>query len=145
MKQLRTWLDQNAQGRTFQLGYFGLYPPDAYGISDQGLNVPELMRGPKPDLYVLSAHFVAFLPAIGAKVHPGDDEWLRQVPVTIRSRLQIGAYWLKGTSTESCVSTGFPVARGTVVFHFRAAFIAELVKPKESGFTRDHAPTTAPS
>lgn len=82
LKQLRTWLEQNARGRPFQLGYFGLYPPDAYGISYQGLNVPELMRGPKPGLYVLSAHLVAFLPAIGAKVHPGDGEWLRQVPPT---------------------------------------------------------------
>lgn len=82
LKQLRTWLDQNAPGRSFQLGYFGLYPPNAYGISYQGLNVPELMRGPKPGLYVLSAHLVAFLPAIGAKVRPGDGEWLRRVPPT---------------------------------------------------------------
>jgi hypothetical protein len=82
LKQLRTWLDKNAQGRSFQLGYFGLYPPAAYGISYQGLNVPELMRGPKPGLYVLSAHLVAFLPAIGAKVRPGDGEWLRRVPPT---------------------------------------------------------------
>ena len=82
LKQLKTWLDRNAQGRSFQLGYFGSYPPDAYGISYQGLNVPELMRGPKPGLYVLSAHLVAFLPAIGAKVRPGDGEWLRQAPPT---------------------------------------------------------------
>jgi len=82
LKQLRTWLDKNAPGRSFQLGYFGIYPPDAYGISYQGLNVPELMRGPKPGLYVLSAHLVAFLPAIGAKVRPGDGQWLRQIPPT---------------------------------------------------------------
>ena len=82
LKQLKTWLDKNAQGRSFQLGYFGSYPPDAYGISYQALNVSELMRGPKPGLYVLSAHLVAFLPAIGAKVRPGDGEWLRQVPPT---------------------------------------------------------------
>ena len=82
LKQLRTWLDQKAQGRSFQLGYFGLYPPDAYGISYQGLNVLELMRGPKPGLYVLSAHLVAFLPAIGAKVRQGDGQWLRQIPPT---------------------------------------------------------------
>ena len=44
--------------------------------------MPELMRGPKPGLYVLSAHLVAFLPAIGAKVRPGDGQWLRQIPPT---------------------------------------------------------------
>src|SRR5580700_9328980 len=82
LKQLRTWLDTNAQGRPFQFGYFGSYPPEAYGISYQGLNVPELMRGPKPGLYVLSAHLVSFLPALGEKVRPGDGEWLRQVPPT---------------------------------------------------------------
>jgi hypothetical protein len=82
LKQLRTWLDQNAQNRSFQLGYFGLYPPDAYGISYQGLNVPELMRGPKPGLYVLSAHLVAFLPAIGAKVPPGYGQWMRRLAPT---------------------------------------------------------------
>jgi hypothetical protein len=82
LKQLRTWLDTNAQGRPFQFGYFGSYPPEAYGISYQGLNVPELMRGPKPGLYVLSAHLVSFLPALGEKVRPGDGEWLRQVRPT---------------------------------------------------------------
>lgn len=82
LKQLRAWLDKNAPGRSFQLGYFGTYPPDAYGISYQGLNVPELMRGPKPGLYVLSAHLVAFLPAIGAEVRRGDGQWLREVPPT---------------------------------------------------------------
>jgi hypothetical protein len=82
LKQLKTWLDKNAQGRSFQLGYFGLYPPDAYGISYQGLNVLELMHGPKPGLYVLSAHLVAFLPAIGAEVRPGDGQWLRHIPPT---------------------------------------------------------------
>jgi hypothetical protein len=80
LKQLRTWLDQNAQGRTFQLGYVGLYPPDAYGISYQELNVTELMQGPKPGLYVLSAHLVAFLPAVGAMKRQGYGQWLRDVP-----------------------------------------------------------------
>jgi hypothetical protein len=82
LKQLRTWLDKNDHGRRFQLGYFGTYPPDAYGISYQGLNVLELMRGPKPGLYVLSAHLVAFPPAIGAEVRPGDGQWLRHIPPT---------------------------------------------------------------
>jgi hypothetical protein len=82
LKQLRTWLDKNAPGRPFQFGYFGSYPPEAYGISYQGLNVPELMRGPKPGLYVLSAHLISFLPALGEKVRPGDGRWLRQVPPT---------------------------------------------------------------
>jgi len=82
LKQLKTWLDKNAQGRSFQLGYFGLYPPDAYQISYQVLDVPELMRGPKPGLYVLSAHLVALLPALGAEVRPGDGQWLRQMPPT---------------------------------------------------------------
>lgn len=58
------------------------YPPDAYGISYQELSVPELMRGPKAGLYVLSAHLVAFLPAIGAEVRRGDGKWLREVPPT---------------------------------------------------------------
>jgi hypothetical protein len=27
LKQLKIWLDKNAHGRSFQLGYFGTYPP----------------------------------------------------------------------------------------------------------------------
>ena len=82
LKQLSTWLDKNAQGRPFQFGYFGLYPPEAYGISYQRPIGLELMRGPKPGLYVLSAHMVAYLPVIGAVVRPGDGQWMRRIPPT---------------------------------------------------------------
>jgi Dolichyl-phosphate-mannose-protein mannosyltransferase len=82
LKQLGTWLENNAHGRSFQLGYFGTYPPEAYGISYQPLNVPELLRGPKPGLYVLSTHLVAFLPAMRAQTAPGYGQWLRRLPPT---------------------------------------------------------------
>lgn len=108
LKQLRTWLDHNAPGRTFQLGYFGLYPPNAYGISYQGLNVPELMRGPKPGLYVLSAHLVAFLPAIGAKVRPGDGAWLRQVPPTAVIGHSFYVYDIPPSAANDSTSVGPP-------------------------------------
>jgi hypothetical protein len=110
LKQLKTWLDQNAPGRGFQFGYFGLYPPDAYGIFYQGLNVPELMRGPKPGLYVLSAHLVAFLPAIGAKVSPGDGEWLRQVTPTAVIGHSFYVYDIPQSAVTDSTSAGPPRA-----------------------------------
>ena len=44
-------------------------------------------------------------------------------------KLKSAAYWLKGTSTENWVRTGSPASRGTVVFHFRAACMADSAKP----------------
>jgi hypothetical protein len=79
LKQLKSWLGKNAQGRSFQFGYFGSYQPDAYGISYQYLNIPDLMS-PKPGLYVVSAHILAFLPAMGAVKRQGYGQWLRDVP-----------------------------------------------------------------
>ena len=110
LKQLKTWLDQNAPGRSFQFGYFGLYPPNAYGISYQGLNVPDLMLGPQPGLYVLSAHLVAFLPAIGAKVRPGDGEWLRQVTPTAVIAHSFYVYDIPQSAATGSTSVGPPRA-----------------------------------
>ncbi len=80
LKQLHLWLERNAKDRSFQFGYFGTFPPGMYGISYQPLDVPALMRGPAPGLYILSAHLVALLPAEEARLHPGDRTWLRWAP-----------------------------------------------------------------
>ncbi len=105
LKQLKTWLDKNAQGRTFEFGYFGTYQPSVYRISYQELNVPDLM-GPKPGLYVVSAHVVAFLPAMGAIKRVGYGQWLREV----RPNAVIGhsLYVYDVPATPASVSQGEP-------------------------------------
>jgi len=70
-KQLKEWLDAHARGAHVWLGFFGSYPPDAYGIEYERIGMPELLQGPMPGLYAVSAHLVARGP-----------EWLRGVPPT---------------------------------------------------------------
>lgn len=105
LKQLKTWLDKNAPGRSFQFGYFGTYQPSAYRIAYQELNVPDLMA-PKPGLYVVSAHVVAFLPAMGAIKRAGYGQWLRDV----RPNAVIGhsLYVYDVPATPASVSPGEP-------------------------------------
>jgi hypothetical protein len=66
LKQLKSWLDAQGEKRTIRLYYFGSLPPDAYGLKYENRPAAELLRQPAPGLSVVSAHFVARLPALGA-------------------------------------------------------------------------------
>ena len=78
LKQLKDWLDHHAKGRRIRLAYFGTFLPEAYGIACDRIGPEELLADPKPGLYVVSAHFVARVPALGASLEPGSGEWLRR-------------------------------------------------------------------
>jgi hypothetical protein len=80
LKQLRVWLDRHAKGRIIRLAYFGTILPEAYGVACQRIGPEELIEDPQPGLYVVSAHFVARVPALGARLKPGAGEWLRRTP-----------------------------------------------------------------
>jgi hypothetical protein len=81
VKQLKTWLDRNASGRTVHLGYFGSFPPEAYGIRYEPLEERDLVAPHTPGLYVVSAAYVARAQA-GEAFGPGGD-WLRHPPTAI--------------------------------------------------------------
>jgi hypothetical protein len=84
LKQLKDWLDHHAAGRNIRLAYFGTVLPEAYGVVCERIGPEELMQDPRPGLYVVSAHFVARVPALGARLKPGGGEWLRlTAPVAI--------------------------------------------------------------
>jgi hypothetical protein len=80
LKQLKDWLDHHARGRNIRLAYFGTILPEAYGVACERIGPEELMEDPQPGLYVVSAHFVARVPALGARLKPGAGEWLRRTP-----------------------------------------------------------------
>jgi hypothetical protein len=58
LKQLKTWLDTHAHGRSVHILAHGTIAPEAYGI--QHTQAPPT-PGPTPALYVISAHYVARL------------------------------------------------------------------------------------
>jgi len=72
MEQLKTWIDQHAQGRPVHLAYFGSVPPSAYGLSVELIR-PDDLLAPPPGLYVISAHWVAQASGHGAT-------WLQTTP-----------------------------------------------------------------
>jgi len=74
LKQVKAWLDRNANGRTARMGLFTPFPPQAYGIRCEKLTDEEMMREPGPGLYVISAHIVTRLPAYG-----GVAQWMRRI------------------------------------------------------------------
>lgn len=79
MKQLKVWLDRHAAGRTPKLLMSASYPPDAYGIRYDHITPADLTREPAPGLYVVSAHFVARIPAL-----PASSDWLHRIqPIAI--------------------------------------------------------------
>jgi hypothetical protein len=80
LKQLKVWKDQHVRGRTLYLAYYGSFPPESYGMSDEKMRMRDLMRDPAPGLYVVSAHFVAHAPALGEKLGNGAGQWLRRTP-----------------------------------------------------------------
>ncbi|HEV3333264.1 MAG TPA: glycosyltransferase family 39 protein [Bryobacteraceae bacterium] len=84
LKQLRAWWNQHAQGRPLRLAYFGSFPPEAYGIVYEKIDVPQLMAAPTPGLYAVSAHLVARIPPLSEKYRDGAGAWLRRtLPVAI--------------------------------------------------------------
>jgi hypothetical protein len=62
------------------LAYFGTFPPEAYGLAHEKIGVAEMMEEPRPGLYAVSAHYVARLPEVGARVKRGAGGWLRTTP-----------------------------------------------------------------
>jgi hypothetical protein len=70
LKQLRTWIDRNAPGRVVRLGYFGVFPPEQYGLRVEPIGEDALMAAPTPGLYAVSAHGVARFAG----------SWLRRLP-----------------------------------------------------------------
>ena len=63
LKQVKDWVDRNAQGQRVHLAYFGSFPPSAYGLNVEPIGLEQLARDPEAGIYVVSAHFVARAPA----------------------------------------------------------------------------------
>jgi hypothetical protein len=80
LKQLRAWLDRHANGRPVHLTYFGVYPPEGYGLQYPKADLPELLGNRPPGLYAVSAHQVARIPALADLNAPGAGAWLRSPP-----------------------------------------------------------------
>jgi hypothetical protein len=79
LKQLKVWLDRNPTRKKIHLTYFGMFPPEQYGISTESLRDDDLVSPREPGLYIVSSHIVASTPAI-AKALGGGAEWLRTTP-----------------------------------------------------------------
>ena len=80
LKQLRAWVDRHANGRPVHLTYFGVYPPEFYGLQYPKAGLPELLGNRPPGLYAISAHQVARVPALAELNAPGAGAWLRSPP-----------------------------------------------------------------
>ena len=75
VKQLKTWLDENAPGRRIRLGYFGSVRPEYYGIDYERIPIGGLERPPGPGLHALSTHRVArTMGRLGARHGEGAGE-----------------------------------------------------------------------
>jgi hypothetical protein len=84
VKQLRSWMARNGQGRTLRLAYFGTFPPEQYGLAYEPVDEQSLVSPPPPGLYALSANWVARIAAAVESVAPGASPWTRQTaPVAI--------------------------------------------------------------
>jgi hypothetical protein len=105
LRQLKAWLDENANDRTVRLGQFGLFPPEAYGIEFERVTDSDLLTGSRPGLYAISAHIVASTPAIAKRLRGSGAEWLRDSePVAVVGH----AYYVfdvPGTTGEPADST----------------------------------------
>lgn len=82
LKQLRSWMDLHGNGRALRLGYFGIYPPEDYGLRCRKLELRDLLPEPTPGLYAVSAHLVAGVPALGEQAGTGAGWWLRRTAPT---------------------------------------------------------------
>lgn len=79
VKQLRTWMDQHAPGRTVRLAYFGTFPPKEYGLKYELLDPESLISRPPPGLYAVSAFWIGRIPAAVEAVAPGAAFWMREI------------------------------------------------------------------
>lgn len=59
LKALKRWLDQYAAGRRVRVAYFGVFPPEGYGIPVGANDYVDTLRGIEPGLYAVSSHIVA--------------------------------------------------------------------------------------
>jgi hypothetical protein len=59
LRQVKDWVDRNAQGQPVHLAYFGSFPPSAYGLHTEPLALEQLERDPPAGISIVSAHFVA--------------------------------------------------------------------------------------
>jgi hypothetical protein len=95
LKQLKAWLDRNANGRTVKLAISTSFPPDAYDIKYDRLEHSTLVKEPAPGLYAVSAHLVARMPA-----YPLASDWLRRIrPMAIVAH-SLCIYDIPQTSTR---------------------------------------------
>ena len=84
LKELRTWLAKHANGRSLRLAYFGIFPPEYYGLRFEKVEPGGLLNDPTPGLYAVSAQMVARIPTVGAAASPPAGAWLRNLtPVAI--------------------------------------------------------------
>jgi len=83
LKQLRGWLDRHGNGRPVHLAYFGVYPPEFYGLQYEKSDLADLVGNRPPGLYAVSAHQVARVPAVADLTAPGTGAWLRSPPEAI--------------------------------------------------------------
>ena len=80
VKQLKAWIDKNAQGRPVRIGYFGSFPPAVYGLNVGLSDSADLLEGVKPGLYAVSGQILAHAREPG----PGHGAWLlRARPVAV--------------------------------------------------------------
>ena len=84
LKQLHSWLELHANGRPVHLAYFGIYPPEFYGLNYLKSDPGALLNNPEPGLYAVSANWKARLPALAAANNaPGAVAWLSAPPMAI--------------------------------------------------------------
>jgi hypothetical protein len=81
-KQLKTWLDRNAPGRSLNFAFSTPFPPEGYGIQCKHLQMEDLYKKPEPGLYAVSAHMVARAPA-AARLAGFNADWLRGRPLAV--------------------------------------------------------------
>jgi hypothetical protein len=59
LRQVKDWVDHNANGQRVHLAYFGSLAPSAYGLNAEPISPEQLARDPEAGIYLVSAHFVA--------------------------------------------------------------------------------------
>lgn len=77
LKQLRSWIDRNAQGQTLHLGYFGPFPPEGYGIKYEPMLDEDYVSPRQPGIYIVSAFLAAPMPYVIKEKLGAGGEWLR--------------------------------------------------------------------
>ena len=80
LKQVKKWIDRNAKGRKVRLAYFGTFPPEGYDLAAEKIAAPQLLESPTPGLYIVSAHWIALVPALAKANDSAAGDWLRDTP-----------------------------------------------------------------